>query len=554
MESTKLVTKPSFKLDLGRINSKFGNGFNNSNIREVNDNNKNFISVHDNSEGNDGMTCDNIQIMEQLKRIEEENIRLREINEQLSRSLSMSTRSISMSSSYNSFQQINDVCRQPSFLDYQPSLTSRSISMSPYLAKNLKATVSDIIGDRQEIALSVTLLEDVYFLGLEPIYDRQSARVVLSKTPSYWSIKKIPHFWEGFSNIVSSVMKKGFLNTLSYWSFLRAPPSPKKNVKRWEGITIKYKGPLKEFRGYSLAGNDDGLFVYLQSDEDAYDNIFYCNFRRKREKHFDNGNGTDTRKNILNLLHANTRSYICIEPNIKCKEGTIMIKLSESKKNKLMFEEISATELLSRQLLVSAEQISKEFDQANRNIIQTSSFQTFRYDEQNVQKINLSKYSLEESFTSRTVELCRSAETQNRVRRGSLADELSNELSTNGNQSLFGNFFGDIGNLKYHPNTDVMDFNEDTTQIESRKITEQRVTENSKICSPRIRASNIINDQVSGLEYHEVPLTRRLNVVYIPSTTAVLVHDLVDSEEELNNNGISEEKISDAEQEYFKVE
>lgn len=552
MEFTKLVSKPSFKLDLGRINSKFETGSNSINIRETNDSNKNFISVHGNSEGNSGSTCDNIQIMEQLKLIEEENIRLREINEQLSRSLSMSTRSISMSSNYNSFQQINDVYRQSTFLDYQPSLTSRSMSMNPYLIKNLKTTVNDIIGDRQEIALSVTLLDEVYFLGLEPVYDRESARVVLSKTPSYWSIKKIPHFWEGFSNIVSSVMKKGFLNTLSYWSFLRAPPSPKKNVKRWEGITIKYKGPLKEFRGYSLAGNDDGLFVYLQSEEDAYDNIFYCNFRRRREKYLNGGDGeTDARKNILNLLHANTRSYICIEPNARCKEGTIMIKLSESKRNKLMFEEISASELLARQLLVSAEQISKEFDQANRDI-RTSSFQTFRYDEQNIQKTNSSKYPLEGSFTSRTVELCAPVETQSRVRRGSLADELSNELSANGNQS-FGNFFSDISNLK-HPPSDVMDFNEDNTRIENHNVIEPKATDSSKICSPRIRASNIINDHVSGLEYHEVPLTRRLNVVYIPSTTAVLVHDLVDSEEELNNNGINEEKISDAEQEYFKAE
>ncbi|KAJ1607359.1 hypothetical protein OJ252_2852 [Cryptosporidium canis] len=546
MESTKLVSKPSFKLDLGKINSRYEAGFNDSNMCEVNDNKQMASFAYSGSDAR----CDSTQVIEQLKRIEEENIRLREINEQLSRSLSMSTRSCSIGSNFNSFQQV-DTQKSSSFLSYQSSITSRSTSLYPNLVNSLKSYVSDIIGDRPEIALCVTLSDDVYFLGLEPIHDGQSARVVLSKTPSYWSIKKIPHFWEGFSNIVSSVMKKGFLNTLSYWSFLRAPPSPKKNVKRWEGITIKYKGPIREFRGYSLAGNDDGLFVYLQSEDDAYDNIFYCNFRRKKEKYSEDGEYmVDNRKSILNLLHANTRSYICIEPNSQRNGKNIMIKLSESKKNKLMFEEISASELLARQLLVSAEQISQEFDLANRDISKSLSFQTFGYYEQNTQRINSLKHQ-EENFTSRTVELCVSAEGQNRFRRGSLADELSNEPSADGNRS-FGNFFGDIGNLKYSP-SEYMELNKGSAPVECNKTSEEKPTESSRMCSPRIRASNIINDNVTGLEYHEVPLTRRLNVVYIPSTTAVLVHDLVDSEEELNNS-TNNEQISDVEQEYFKVE
>ncbi|KAH8583673.1 uncharacterized protein ELE39_001419 [Cryptosporidium sp. chipmunk genotype I] len=552
MEFAKLVSKPSFKLNLDKINNKFDAEFRSSNNCKVSDNEEKLNLTYENSGDTVYLGDDNSQILEQLKRIEEENIRLREINEQLSRSLCISTRSISIKGNNNSFQ-IDNLSRQSSFLSSQSLITTRSMSMNPQIVKNLKMTVSDIIGDRSEIALKVMLLEDEYFLGLEPIFDRQSARVVLSKTPSYWSIKKIPHFWEGFSNIMSSVMKKGFLNTISYWSFLRAPPSPKKNVKRWEGITIKYKGPLKEFRGYSLAGNDDGLFVYLESEEDAYDNIFYCNFRKKKEKCIqdfgDNTNGLQT--NILNLLHANTRSFICIEPNIKSKEGNIMIKLSESKKNKLMFEEISASELLARQLIVSAEQISQDFDLSNRNINQMASFPSFRYYEQSFQKINSNRYPPDESFTSRTVELCSSAEAQNKDRQGSLADELSNELSTYRNQS-FGNFFSDANHSKY-PLSDNVNFKE-VFQKECLKVTDKKNPgENSKICSPRIRASNIINDQFSGLEYHEVPLTRRLNVVYIPSTTAVLVHDLVDSEEELSNN-IDNGKISDAEHEYFKVE
>ncbi|OII74196.1 uncharacterized protein cubi_01040 [Cryptosporidium ubiquitum] len=549
MEFTKLVSKPSFKLDLEKINSKFEAGFKSDKSYETDFGQEKLILKHGNLDNNVYAGDDNSQILEQLKRIEEENIRLREINEQLSRSLCMSTRYISMNS--NSFPlQVDDLYRQSSLFNNQSLSTSRSISINPQMVKKVKMTVSDIIGDRSEIALSATLLEDEYFLGLEPNYDRQSARVVLSKTPSYWSIKKIPHFWEGFSNIMSSVMKKGFLNTLSYWSFLRAPPSPKKNVKRWEGITIKYKGPLKEFRGYSLAGNDDGLFVYLESEEDAYDNIFYCNFRKKKEKCTEDygEHECDIQKNILNLLHANTRSFICVEPNIKSKEGNIMIKLSESKKNKLMFEERSASELLAKQLLVSTEQISQDFEHTNRNINQISSFPSFRYYEQNFQKINSNRYSFEENFTSRTVELC-SADKQNKVKRGSLADELSNELA-HSNQSL-GNFFNDVNDSKYLFNENI-DSKEKMSHRETLEITERKLEENLKICSPRIRASNIINDQISGFEYHEVPLTRRLNVVYIPSTTAVLVHDLVDSEEELNNN-IDNEKISDAEQEYFKM-
>lgn len=550
MEFTKLVSKPSFKLDLEKIDSKYEAGYKDNKIYKADGNRKNCISKYGNLNDNVYIGDESIQILEQLKRIEEENIRLREINEQLSRSLCISTRSISMNSNHNSFQ-MDDFCRQPSFFS-QSLLTSRSTSMNSEMVKNIKTAVSDIIGDRSEIALSINLLEDVYFLGLEPNYDGQSARVILSKTPSYWSIKKIPHFWEGFSNIMSSVMKKGFLNTLSYWSFLRAPPSPKKNVKRWEGITIKYKGPLKEFRGYSLAGNDDGLFVYLESEEDAYDNIFYCNFRRKKQKYTeDYKTYSDHQKNILNLLHANTRSFICVEPNVKSKEGNIMIKLSESKKNKLMFEEISASELLARQLLISAEQISQDLDHTNRNYNQIASFPSFRCYEQDAQRIHSNRYSLEESFTNRTVELCLSAEAQNKVKRGSLADELSNELSTHRNHSL-GNFFSDVNNSKYSFG-DNTNFKEDKTHRECLKITERNLEENSRICSPRIRASNIINDQVSGLDYHEVPLTRRLNVVYIPSTTAVLVHDLVDSEEESSNN-VDNEKISDAEQEYFKME
>ncbi|KAK9173539.1 hypothetical protein CmeUKMEL1_12060 [Cryptosporidium meleagridis] len=551
MEFTKLVSKPSFKLDLDKINYKFEAGNKNSNSCKANGNRGKHNLEYGNLCSAIYLEDNDSQIMEQLKRIEEENIRLREINEQLSRSLCISTRSISINNNNNSFQ-MDDVSRQSSFLSSQ-ALTTRSVSMNPQIIKNLKITVSDIIGDRSEIALRVMLLEDEYFLGLEPISDRQSARVVLSKTPSYWSIKKIPHFWEGFSNIMSSVIKKGFLNTISYWSFLRAPPSPKKNVKKWEGITIKYKGPLKEFRGYSLAGNDDGLFVYLESEEDAYDNIFYCNFRKKKEKCADDfGDCTnDHRTNILNLLHANTRSFICIEPNIKSKGGNIMIKLSESKRNKLMFEEISASELLARQLLISAEQISQDFDLTNRNINQMASLPSFRNYEQNFQKMSSNRYFPDESLTSRTVELCSSAETQNKYKRGSLADELSNELLTQRNQSL-SNFFGETNHSKYNL-TDNVDFKEETSHKKSLKITDTNLGENSKICSPRIRASNIINDQLSGLEYHEVPLTRRLNVVYIPSTTAVLVHDLVDSEEELNNN-IDSGKISDVEQEYFKVE
>ncbi|CUV05110.1 unnamed protein product [Cryptosporidium hominis] len=551
MEFTKLVSKPSFKLDLDKINYKFEAGNKNSNSCKANGNRGKHSLECGNSCGTIYLEDDDSQILEQLKRIEEENIRLREINEQLSRSLCISTRSISINNNNNSFQ-IDDFSRQSSFLSSQ-ALTTRSISMNPQIVKNLKMTVSDIIGDRSEIALRVMLLEDEYFLGLEPILDRQSARVVLSKTPSYWSIKKIPHFWEGFSNIMSSVIKKGFLNTISYWSFLRAPPSPKKNVKKWEGITIKYKGPLKEFRGYSLAGNDDGLFVYLESEEDAYDNIFYCNFRKKKEKCTEDFRDctNDLRTNVLNLLHANTRSFICIEPNIKSKGGNIMIKLSESKKNKLMFEEISASELLARQLLISAEQISQDFDLTNRNIHQMTSFPSFRNYEQNFQKTSSNRYSPEESFRSRTVELCSPVETQNKDKRGSLADELSNELLTQRNQ-LLSNFFGETNHSKYTL-SDSIGFKKEIPHNNSSKIIDTNLGENSKICSPRIRASNVINDQLSGLEYHEVPLTRRLNVVYIPSTTAVLVHDLVDSEEELNNN-IDSGKISDVEQEYFKVE
>ncbi|KAL5369578.1 hypothetical protein CPHLJ_3g2280 [Cryptosporidium parvum] len=551
MEFTKLVSKPSFKLDLDKINYKFEAGDKNSNSCKANGNRGKHSLECGNSCGTVYLEDGDSQILEQLKRIEEENIRLREINEQLSRSLCISTRSISINNSNNSFQ-IDDFSRQSSFLSSR-ALTTRSISMNPQIVKNLKMTVSDIIGDRTEIALRVMLLEDEYFLGLEPILDRQSARVVLSKTPSYWSIKKIPHFWEGFSNIMSSVIKKGFLNTISYWSFLRAPPSPKKNVKKWEGITIKYKGPLKEFRGYSLAGNDDGLFVYLESEEDAYDNIFYCNFRKKKEKCTEDFRDctNDLRTNVLNLLHANTRSFICIEPNIKSKGGNIMIKLSESKRNKLMFEEISASELLARQLLISAEQISQDFDLTNRNIHQVTSFPSFSNYEQNFQKTSSNRYSPEESFTSRTVELCSSAETQNKDKRGSLADELSSELLTQRNQSL-SNFFGEANHSKYTL-SDNIGFKEEIPNKNSLKIIDTSLGENSKICSPRIRASNIINDKLSGLEYHEVPLTRRLNVVYIPSTTAVLVHDLVDSDEELNNN-IDSGKISDVEQEYFKVE
>ncbi|KAF7458602.1 hypothetical protein HWI79_687 [Cryptosporidium felis] len=544
MDSTRLVVKPNFRLDLERINSK---QVKNSNINSKDGRNNKEHTQSDNDIGyiiDDDVEKSNL--IKQFKLIEEENIRLREINEQLSRSLSISARSTMVENSFNSFQREQSLSRQSSLITQQSLLTSRTLSVTPNIMNNLKTTVTEIIGDRSEIALKAIILEGEFFLGLEPIPNTQSARVILSKTPSYWSIKRIPHFWEGLSDIVSSVMKKGFLNTISYWSFLRAPPSPKKNIKRWEGITIKYKGPLKEYKGYSLAGNDDGLFVYLQSEEDAYDNIFYCNFRKKKIQENLAGGSTESRS-ILNLLHANTRSYICTEPNVKIGEN-ILIKLSESKRNKLMFEEVNASELLARQLFLSAEQISQEISQTNDDFCHSNTFPTFRYFDCNSRKQYI-KSCTKEEITNRTVEPCSILETQNK-NYGSLADEL-NEISVMKDKFHSG-FFEDSNCSK---NINIKSTHRDIKGAEFSRETEQVVDRDSRICSPRIRATNLMNKNISGLDYHEVPLNKRLNIVYIPSTTAVLVHDLVDSEEdELNNINIESVKISDAEQEYFEAE
>ncbi|KAH7647412.1 hypothetical protein FG379_002533 [Cryptosporidium bovis] len=542
MNSTKLVDKPSFKLDLRKLNPEFD-------IEEGKQTNlKNSIHTKNGTKISNVLRNGEEYYIDRLKQIEEENIKLREINEQLSRSLSMTTRSTSLIVGYNSFQNQNVYSRYFNSINEQAVLTSRTMSLDSSIKRNIKVTVSNIIGERSEVALSVLVLDEEYFLSLDPIHNCQSARVILSKTPSYWSINKIPQFWDGFSNIISSVIQKGFLNTLSYWSFLRAPPSPKRNVKRWEGITIKYQGPLKEYKGYSLAGNDDGLFVYLQSEEDAYDNIFYCNFRKRKvvpQIDIDSG----TRRNILNLLHANTRSYICIDTNAK-NEDNIMIKLSESKRNKLMFEEVDATELLAKQLLETAEQISQEMDQSRQDFDYYDNVPSkldSRVYKRNISGTNFGK----EGFTSRTVEPCLSIEREVICRDNSLADELSFEIPNTKSNSDFSRDQDSSGSRFCESKVNDCMNGELSTICKNESI----ISNDPSMCSPRIRASNVINDKVTGIDYHEIPLTKRLNVVYIPSTTAVLVHDLVDSEEDNQNNSISEsEKISDAEQEYFKAD
>ncbi|KAH8742058.1 hypothetical protein FG386_003560 [Cryptosporidium ryanae] len=542
MSSTKLVEKPSFKLDLRKLNPDFEIEEYKERILKKSQNNKNNANISSSLRNSEEY------YIEKLRQIEEENIKLREINEQLSRSLSMTTRSTSLITGYNPLQNKNLYSRYFSSINEQIITTSRSMLLNLNMERNLKATVSNIIGERSEVALSVLVSNEEYFLGLDPIHESQSARVVLSKIPSYWRINKIPQFWEGFFNIMSSVVQKGFLNTLSYWSFLRAPPSPKKNVRRWEGITIKYQGPLKEYKGYSLAGNDDGLFVYLQSEEDAYDNIFYCNFRRRKAIPQTESN-SETRKNILNLLHANTRSYICIDTKAK-NEDKIMIKLSESKRNKLMFEEVDATELLTKQLLRTAEQISQEMDQSKQDFVYYDNTPSRLDSKGYIRNIPGTNFSQEEGFTSRTVEPCISIEREVMIRNNSLADELSFETSSIQQNK---DFMCDRSALR-HKFCELRINDQINCEMSISCKNESNISNNSNICSPRIRASNVINDKVIGIDYHEVPLTKRLNVVYIPSTTAVLVHDLVDSEEDDKINSISEcENISDAEQEYFKA-
>ncbi|EEA07252.1 uncharacterized protein CMU_001230 [Cryptosporidium muris RN66] len=473
--------------------------------------------------------------VERLKEIEEENVRLREVNEQLSRTLSMTTRSLSFRNNTmkplllqnNTFQ----VIRTNQF----SSLTSRDTITNP-LAKNIKETINRALGERTEIALSVNIYGEEYYLGLEPTSKSNAARVVLLRTPSFWKIHKLPQFWLGLSNIVSSVINKGLLKTLSYWSFLPNPPNSTEYEKEWEAINLKYIGPNTRFKGYSLIANDDGLFVCLQSKEDSYETVFYSNKLHKQNLTLFNNNMEDYTESFLNLLHASTQQYLNLDPRGNYRQG-ISIKLSDNNKNQLLFKEITTDTVLTTQLM-----------QQSTNYTSLES-ELSTYKEINSYNFNKDK-DIYTTKTTRTVEPCSSigeVKSNYNLILGSSLLPKSNNIDHGTPKSLSDNNPYSL----YSENNSIMapiDNNLHTN------IYPQTIKESSPICSPRIRAHNVLPSQHSLVsDYHEVPLNRRLNIVYVPSTTPVLVHDLVDSEDDFESvSSTDRRQISDVELEYFE--
>ncbi|KAL7065800.1 hypothetical protein ACR3K2_37580 [Cryptosporidium serpentis] len=506
-------SKPVFKLDLEKLNE------------------------HPNIDYKSNCKSKNNEInwIERLKEIEEENVKLREANEQLSRTLSMTTRSSSFrSNSIQSSSLQNDIFQiiQNNQFD-SLSLTSRNTITNP-LAKNIKKTINRALGKRTEIALSVNIYGEEYYLGLEPTSKFNAARVVLLKTPSFWKIHKLPQFWLGLSNVVSSVIKKGLLKTLSYWSFLPNPPNSTEYEKEWEAINLKYIGPNTRFKGYSLIANDDGLFVCLQSKEDSYETVFYCNKLYKQNLTLFNNNMDDYTESFLSLLHASTQQYLNLDPRGNYRQG-ISVRLSDNNKNQLLFKEITTDTVLTKQLIQSTNYTSLESELSTYKEINSS--------------YNFNK-DIYTTKTIRTVEPCSSIgeiKSNYNLILGSSVLPKSNNIDHETPKSLSDNSPYSL----YSENNSIMISIDNNLHT---NIYPQTIKESSPICSPRIRAHNVLPSQHSLVsDYHEVPLTRRLNIVYMPSTTPVLVHDLVDSEDDFESvSSTDRRQISDAELEYFE--